>query len=70
MVNLVRDFIISETYVDKNDPWTEILLSSDFAIHSTTNSLKCYSPGQLVFGRDMIIPKKYKMDWESICQKN
>ena len=26
--------------------------------------LKCYSPVQLVFGRDMILPIKHKVDWE------
>ena len=32
--------------------------------------LKGYSPGQLVFGRNMIILIKNKMDWELIRQQN
>ena len=31
---------------------------------------KGYSPGQLIFGRDMILPIKYTVDWELICQQN
>ena len=36
--NLVRNFKMStQTYVDKDDPWTVILAASAFAIFSTTN---------------------------------
>ena len=40
-----------------------------FAISSKTNRLKGYSPSQLVFGRDMIIPIKHKVYWELIRQQ-
>ena len=34
---LVQNFNIStQTYVDKNDPWTEILAAAAFEIYSTT----------------------------------
>ena len=46
-----------------------ILSGTAFAILSTTNGLKGYSPGQLVFGCDMILPIKHKVDWELICQR-
>ena len=39
-----------------------------FAIFSTTNRQKVYSLGQLIFGRDMILPIKYRVDWELISQ--
>ena len=32
--------------------------------------LKGYSPGQLMFGRDMILLIKHKLDWELIRQQN
>ena len=38
--NLVRTFNISQTYVDKNYPWTDILAAAEFAIHSTINRQK------------------------------
>ena len=34
--NLVRNFNIQQTYVDKNDPWTGILAAAAFAIRSKT----------------------------------
>ena len=67
--NLVGDFNIQQNYVDKNDPWTGILDVSAFAILSTTNSKKGYSPCQLIFGRDMIIPIKHRVDWELLRQR-
>ena len=57
--NLVRTCNISRTYVDKDNPCLVILYVAAFAIFSTTNRLKGYSPGQLVFGCDMIIPIKH-----------
>ena len=62
--NLVRNFNIKQTYVDENDLWTGILAASAFEIFSTTNRQKCYSPGQLIFGCDMIFLIKHSVDWE------
>ena len=66
--NLVRNFNITQTYVDKYDPWWGILAAAEFATFSTTNRLKSYSPGQLVFGRDIILLIKHRVDWELIRQ--
>ena len=46
-----------------------ILAAAAFVIRSSTNRIKGYSPGQLIFGRGMILPIKHRMDWELICQK-
>ena len=67
--NLVRNFKIQQTYVDKNDPWRGILAAAAFAILSTTRRQQGYSPGQLIFGRDTILPIKYTVDWELIFQR-
>ena len=64
----MRNFNISETYVDEDDLWLGILVASDLMILSTTNSLKGYIPGQLLFGCDMILLIKNKVDWELIRQ--
>ena len=63
MENLVRTFNITETCIDKDNPWSGFLAEIAFKISSTTNRLKFYSPGQIVFFRDMIIPIKHKVDW-------
>ena len=47
-----------------------ILAASEFAICLTTYRQKGHSPGQLIFGRDMILPIKYRLNWELICHKN
>ena len=47
--NLVRIFKINETYAEKDDPYSVVLEASAFAIFSTTNCLKGYSPVQLLF---------------------
>ena len=66
--NLVQTFNMQQTYVDKNDPWTGILSAAAFANHSTTRRQKGYSPGQLLFVRDIIIPINHELDWELIRQ--
>ena len=64
--NLVRIFNIQQNCVDKNYPWTGILAAAAFEICSTTSRQKGYGPGQLIFGRDMILPKKHSVDWKFI----
>ena len=66
--NIVRTFNISQTYIDKNYLWTVILSAAAFEMFSTTNRKKFYSPGQLLFGRDMIIPMEHNVDWELMHQ--
>ena len=66
--NLSRNYNIKETYVDKDEHWSGILAAAEFAIISTENRLKVYSPGQLVFSREIILPIKYTVDWELIHQ--
>ena len=62
--NLVRTFNIStQTYVDKNDPYMGILAAAEFVIRSTNNRQKYYSPGQLIFGRDIILLVKHRVGW-------
>ena len=66
--NLVRTFNITQTYVDEEDPWLGLLFAAAFGICSTINNLKGYSPGNLIFGRDIILPIKNKLYWELIRQ--
>ena len=64
------DYIIKDTYYDKDELKSGILAATAFAIISTENSLKVYSQGQLLFGRDMILRIKHKVDCKFICQQN
>ena len=46
-----------------------ILVSTAFEILSTTNRLKCYTLGQLIFFFGIIFPIKHKVDLKLIRQK-
>ena len=67
--DLVQNFKISQTYVDKNYPWIGILSETVFENFSTTNRQKGYSLGKLLFFHDMILPIKHKVDWSLIRQR-
>ena len=67
--NLVQTYHIKETYVEEYDPWLGILAVAAFEILSTENSLKGYIPGQLLFGRDVIILIENTVGWELIRQR-
>ena len=66
----MRTCIITQTYFQEDDPQSGILAAAQFENFSTTNRLKGYSPGQLVFGYDMILQIKHTVDWALIRQQN
>ena len=70
MGNLVWNFNIVETYVDKYDPSLKILDAAAFEIISTKHLLKDYSPRQLVFVSYMILLIKHKVDLILLRHKN
>jgi hypothetical protein len=58
--------------MDDKDPWGPCLSSAAYAIHIIFHTLLKATPGQLVFGSDMILPIKFVADWGAIekqCQK-
>ena len=63
---MVRTFELEDTYMDEEDPWSGILAATAFAVHSTYHTTLQATPGQLVFGRDMIFNIKHITDWELI----
>ena len=64
--NIVRTFELQENYLDEDDPWAGILAATAFAIRSTYHTTLQKSPGQLVFGRDMIFNIQHTANWEYI----
>ena len=54
--NLVRTYDPHGIYVDEADPWMGILAASTFAVRSKYHRNQGKIPGQLLFGRDMILP--------------
>jgi hypothetical protein len=67
--NMLRTHRFSETEMDVDDPWSDILSSTAFAIWAGCHRILEATPGQLVFNRDMIHPLKFHADWAYIAQK-
>jgi hypothetical protein len=57
--NIVRTFKLQDNYPDEDDPWKGILSATAFAISATYHTTLQKSPGQMVFGRDMIFNVKH-----------
>ena len=53
-------------YLDSDDLWSGILAAAAFAMCSTYHTTLCVMPGQLIFGRDMILNTQYLADWTAI----
>src|SRR5687767_15760416 len=68
IANMVRMFKLETNYLDVDNPWKGILSATVFAVRSMYHTTLKKSPGQLVFGRDMIFNIKHIANWELICQ--
>jgi hypothetical protein len=55
--------------LDEKDPWVPFLSSDEYAIRSTFHTTLKATPGQLVFGRDMVLPITFMADWGAIEQQ-
>ena len=61
--NLIWSFKLQDNpYIDMDDPWSGILAAAAFAMCSTYHTTLHAMPGQLVFGRDMILNMQYLAD--------
>ena len=68
--NMIRTFELEDNYLDEDDPWKGILSPTAFAVRSTFHTTLQSSPGQLVFGRDMIFNIQHTANWEYIKKEN
>ena len=62
--NTIRTFDVFN--IVNNDPWSDILAATMFAIHATYQTTLQASQRQLVFGQDAILKIKHVADWEHI----
>jgi hypothetical protein len=67
--NIIRTFELESNYLDEEDPWKGILSAAAFAVRSTFHTTLRSTPGQIVFGRDMIFNTKHEANWEFIRNK-
>ncbi len=64
--NMIRTFELQGNYLDEDDPWQGILSAVAFAVRATYHTTLQKTPGQLVFGRDMILNVQHTANWEYI----
>jgi hypothetical protein len=65
--NLIRSFQLQDKpYYDPDDPWGGILVAIAFALRSTYHTTLQAMPGQLVFGRDIVLNIQHLTDWTAI----
>ena len=55
--------------IGDDEPWDNILSSVAWAIRSTYHKTLEAMPGQLVFGRDMLLPIAFQANWAHIQNK-
>ena len=67
--NMLRSFNIGSLDLDKHDPFSEILARIAWAVRSTYHTSLEASPGQLVFGRDMLLDIKHNTDWDKLYER-
>jgi hypothetical protein len=66
MGNISRAFELEERELEPDDPWNEFLQACEFGIRSTFHTTLQASPGQLVFGRDVIHGVRFQANWDRI----
>ena len=64
--NMIRSFELEDNHLDEEDPWKGLLTAAAFAVRATVHTTLKKTPGQLVFGRDMIFNIKHTANWEYI----
>jgi hypothetical protein len=64
--NSLRTFELESAELNDEDPWAVHLASVAWAVRSTYHTVLEASPGQLVFGRDMVLPIQFQVDWARI----
>ena len=55
--------------IGDDEPWDNILSSVAWATRSTYHTTLEATPGQLVFGRDMLLPIAFRANWAHIKNK-
>ena len=65
----LRTFDLDNVELDPVRPWDKFLSAVAFAVRSTYHTTLEATPGQLVYGRDMLLPIKFNYDWAEIRRK-
>jgi hypothetical protein len=63
---MIRTYQVEGIDLDEDDPFAGLVSAVSFAVQSTYHTTLQSTPGQLVFGRDMIFPINHIADWQLI----
>ena len=63
---MIRTWEVENIDLEDTDPFIGIVSAICFAIRSTYHTTLQATPGQVVFGRDMIFPITHITDWQQI----
>ena len=66
--NIIRTFDLENNYLNQKDTFKGVLAATAFAMRSTYHTTLKKTPGQLVFGRDMIFNIQHVANWKYIRQ--
>jgi transposase InsO family protein len=64
--NSLRTFELEKEDLSEIDPWGYFLSSAAWAIRSTFHTTLRATPGQLIYGRDMLLNTQFKANWANI----
>jgi hypothetical protein len=65
---MLRAFEAENQPMDKSDPWSGILSAAAWAVRSACHAALQSTPGQSVFGQDMIWDMAHVADWQRVKQ--
>ena len=60
--NIIHAMKIQEMVLDDENPWDGVLSATMFALCAMVNTTTCFTPTQLVFGRDAILNTRHEAD--------
>ena len=66
ITNFVRTYDLQHNYLDKDEPWSETLSSTAFAVQSRYHTTLQATPDHLVFGNENILNTPFITYWENI----
>jgi hypothetical protein len=64
--NPLRVYELKEYEFPHGEPWSNILASAAWAICSTFHRTLGATPGQFVYGQDMLFDLSFKANWKNI----
>jgi hypothetical protein len=67
--NLLRVYELEEYEFPCGDPWSNILASATWAICSTFHTMLGATPGQFVYGQDILFDLSFKANWKNIKER-